>query len=66
MIAPLVMIYLAVALVVLVAGLDDNARQRRCGLPEMTLSFVLVHAALWLPLVVMALMLVTVDAVRSR
>ncbi len=54
------------ALVVLVAGLDDNARQRRCGLPEMTLGFVLVHAALWLPLVILALVLVTVDAARSR
>lgn len=66
MIAPLAMIYVAVALVVLIAGLDDAALQRRRGWPGISVSFVLVHAALWLPLVALALVLVVVDAVRAR
>lgn len=59
---PTALIYLAIAIVVLVAGLDDNEARRRRGEPEWALSTVVVQSALWAPVLLLALVAVVHDA----
>lgn len=54
--------YLALALIFLVAALDSKMAMRRRGMPEHRLGVVLVCAALWLPVLCLAILCVVLDA----
>lgn len=62
MIPPVVTIYTAVALLVLVAALDDNLARQRRDLPQWSGGVILAHAVLWLPVLIWAAISALVDA----
>jgi hypothetical protein len=65
MFVPMMLIYTAIAVLVLVAGLDDRAARRRRMMADRPTWHLLLDAVLWLPVIVAAMVEVALDAAAA-